>query len=155
MSGGLLAALSEVSRMRSQAACSRLIPRVSPFLKKRFSPLWRISYVTCHLSLINDICNDFCSKTVAFWLLPLRRVFFQSSRAIFRGSIPVTSHQRNSLPEWWSSRWWVRAGGVDAGASSRLASGPRVVSLAVCLQQQSCPVRADLGDAKRLIAPAS
>src|SRR6266702_1047339 len=67
MSGELLAALSEVSRMRSQAACCGLIPRVSPFLKKRASPLWRIRYVTCHLSLINDICNDFCSKTVAFF----------------------------------------------------------------------------------------
>src|SRR5260370_41481484 len=67
MSAGLLAALREVSRMRSQAACCGLIPRVSPFLKKRASPLWRIRYVTCHLSLINDICNDFCSKTVAFF----------------------------------------------------------------------------------------
>jgi hypothetical protein len=43
---------------------------------------------------------------------PLRRVFFQSLRAIFRGSIPVASHQRNSLPERWSSRWWVRQSGT-------------------------------------------
>src|ERR1700694_5551590 len=72
MSAGLLAALSEVSRIRSQAACCGLILRVSPFLKKRSSPLWRIRLIMCNLSLITyqvTFARIFAARLSRFWLL--------------------------------------------------------------------------------------